>query len=154
MPLFPEGMQGACVGARTIHDVETQVVRRMCYLYPQVYEDGCAVREGAPIVTSCPAHLSTFRETKKPCDRGKVIISTCGPCPYHGEPDNPAGSGKASAPAPGSPQHSDAPRNPDKPESIEDSAPPDSGSATSTSVGWQKTGAARLSRFSWAGVWR
>lgn len=122
----------------------------MCYLYPQVYDDGCAVREGATIVTPCPAHSSTFRETKTPCDRGKVIISTCGPCPVHGEPLNPAGAGEAPAPAPGSPQHSDALRNPDKPDSSEGSAPSGSGPATSTStstsMGWPKTRFSRLPR--------
>lgn len=78
----------------------------MCFLYPQVYDDGCEVVKfttttssssslsststpaspggtGNFICVPCAQHAATHRRTREPCGLGKVVVSACGPCPRH-----------------------------------------------------------------------
>lgn len=57
----------------------------MCYLYPQVYNDGCEVKV-TPKKTSCvpcAEHARLYQVTRQPCHKGRVVISTFGLCPEH-----------------------------------------------------------------------
>lgn len=70
----------------------------MCFLYPQVYDDGCEVKRGQEITcTPCFGHAYTFRRTKQPCGSGKVIISSCGPCLHHQKEAGDIGNAKTVA---------------------------------------------------------
>lgn len=63
----------------------------MCYLYPQVYNDGCEVKV-TPKKTSCvpcAGHARVFQITRQPCGVGKVVVSTFGLCPEHEQPTPP-----------------------------------------------------------------
>lgn len=60
----------------------------MCYLYPQVYNDGCEVKV-TPKKTSCvpcAEHARVYQVTRQPCHKGRVVISSFGLCPEHEQP--------------------------------------------------------------------
>lgn len=59
-----------------INDISTQ---QMCYIYPQLYDDGCeAVQTSKEPLLQC-----WHRKHNQPCLEGKVIVQQVGPCPVH-----------------------------------------------------------------------